>query len=62
VVNHCQSIFGIGSSLNLIAGLFEMKRQAAAHERIIIHEQDHAGHRNSLHLIEWGVYICRQFF
>jgi hypothetical protein len=38
-MDKCQGIFSIGGSMNLITGLFQVERQTAPQERIVINQQ-----------------------
>jgi hypothetical protein len=38
--------------MDLIASLFHVESKAAPHQSVIVHQQNRAGHNNSLYLIE----------
>ena len=46
-----ERVLGIRRRMDLIASLLQMERQAAAHERVVIHKQYGARHSASVHLI-----------
>ena len=50
-----ERVLGIRSCLDLITSLLQMERQAAAHERVVIHKQYGARHSASVHLIGFKV-------
>jgi hypothetical protein len=59
VSDKCQGVLGIGSGMDLVACLLQMKCQTPAHERIVVNKQNGSRHGNSLHLNEFAGYACR---
>jgi hypothetical protein len=63
VADDCQRVLGIRGSAGEVTCLFEVKGETAAHECVIVNEEDGSRHGISLHPIEFEVcdIICYEW-